>query len=146
MRSRLLLTLFLVAFGVSAAVASEGGGEEKKKDEGNKHKLTQSETYIELEPVYTTVIDRDRPSGMLMITFGIDVPDEHLREEANHALPVLRDAYVRNLLAFTSSSVRLTRAPDVEQIAARLQRVTDRALGRKGARVLLAQVAMRITR
>ena len=35
---------------------------------------------------------------------------------------------------------------DVVEIADRLQGVADRALGRKGAKVLLAQVAMRITK
>lgn len=149
MRSLALLLAALLT--VTPALASGGGGEhgggEKKSDEkGSKRKLTQAESYIELDPVYTTVIDRDRPSGMLMVTFGIDIPDAHLREEAYHALPVLRDAYVRNLLAFTTTAIRLTRAPDVEEIAARLQRVTDRALGRKGAKILLAQVAMRVTR
>ena len=39
----------------------------------------------------------------------------------------------------------VTRKPDVTVIADRLQGVADRALGRKGARVLLAQVAMRLT-
>jgi len=42
--------------------------------------------------------------------------------------------------------VRPWQQPDVSVIADRLQRVTDRALKKKGARVLLAQVAMRITR
>jgi hypothetical protein len=34
----------------------------------------------------------------------------------------------------------------VEVISERLQKLTDRALKKKGARVLLAQVAMRISR
>ena len=144
--STALILAALLAAGPALAAGGGGHGGEKKSEDKGKRKLTQSETYIEFEPIYTTVIERDRPSGMLMITFGIDVPDSHLRHEADHAMPVLRDAYVRNLIAFASSSVRLTRAPDVEQIAARLQRVTDRALGRKGATILLSQVAMRITR
>jgi hypothetical protein len=80
-----------------------------------------------------------------MIGIGIDVPDSRLRAEADHALPVLRDAYVRNMMSFAATQVRIRNQPDVTVIADRLQRVTDRALGRKGARVLLAQVAMRVT-
>jgi hypothetical protein len=59
---------------------------------------------------------------------------------------VLRDAYVRNLMAFTATAVRTDAQPDVALIADRLQKITDRALGKKGAKVLLAQVAIRVSR
>ncbi len=58
---------------------------------------------------------------------------------------MLRDAYVRNLLAFAVTAVRVDAQPDVGVIAQRLQAVTDRALKKKGATVLLAQVALRVT-
>ncbi len=109
------------------------------------HKVTQSKSYLMIDPIYATIVSNDRPAGLLMIGVGIDVPDEVLRTEADHAMPVLRDAYVRNMMAFAATQVRTWRQPDVALIAQRLQTVTDRALGRKGARVLLAQVAMRLT-
>ena len=110
------------------------------------HKVTQSTSYLMVDPIYATVVSNDRPSGMLMIGIGIDVPDAALRGEAEHAMPVLRDAYVRNMMAYAATAVRTWRQPDVEAIATRLQGVTDRALGRKGARILLAQIALRLTR
>lgn len=110
------------------------------------HKVTQSKSYLMVDPIYATIVANDHPAGLLMIGVGIDVPDEALRAEADHAMPVLRDAYVRNLMAFAATQVRTFRQPDVTVIASRLQAVTDRALGRKGARVLLAQVAMRVTK
>jgi hypothetical protein len=60
-------------------------------------------------------------------------------------MPVLRDAYIRNLMAFTANVVRTDSQPDVGMIADRLQAVTDRALKKKGAKVLMAQVAIRVT-
>jgi hypothetical protein len=111
-----------------------------------KHKVTQSESYVAFEPIYATIVDAGRPCGMLMVHFGLDIPNEDLRDEATRSQPVLRDAYVRNLLSFTATAVRPWRQPDVNVIAERLQHLTDRALKKKGARVLLAQVAMRITR
>ena len=83
---------------------------------------------------------------MLMVGAGLDIPDEKLREMANRSMPVLRDAYIRNLMAFTANVVRTDAQPDVGMIADRLQAVTDRALKKKGARVLLAQVAIRVTK
>jgi flagellar basal body-associated protein FliL len=131
-----------LALGVAARAADDGDKDSKKP----KHKVTQSDSYIEIDPMYASILDGDRPVGMLMIGVGLDVPDAKLRDEAVHAMPVLRDAFVRNLMSFSTTAVRPERQPDVALIASRLQAVADRALGRKGARVLLAQVALRITK
>ncbi|MEI9931232.1 MAG: hypothetical protein WDM89_12000 [Rhizomicrobium sp.] len=125
-----------------SAAPARADDDAKKNSE---HKVTQSKSYLMIDPIYTTIVSDDRPVGLLMIGVGIDVPDEKLRAEADHAMPVIRDAYVRNLTAYAATQVRASRQPDVSVIADRLQRATDQALGRKGARVLLAQVAMRLT-
>ena len=139
MRSRPVLAALLLA--ALVAVPARAGDAKTPK-----HKVTQSESYLELEPFYSAILDGDRPVGMLMIGIGLDVPDAKLRGEADHAMPVLRDAFLRNMISLSATAVRPERQPDVVEIADRLQRVADRALGRKGARVLLAQVAIRITK
>jgi hypothetical protein len=98
-----------------------------------------------IDPMYATILDGDRPVGLLMVGVGLDIPDPKLRAEAVHAMPVLRDAFVRSLMNFGSTAVRAERQPEVTEIADRLQGVTDRALGRKGAKLLLAQVAIRVS-
>ena len=141
MRSRFPgLSVGLLAALTLAAHADDNDSTQKAPE----HKITQSKSYLSLDPIYTTIVDDDRAQGMLMIGVGLDVPDPTLRAVANRSLPVLRDAYVRNLMAFTASSVRTTAQPDVSEIAQRLQGVTDRALGQKGAKILLAQVALRV--
>lgn len=131
----------LIAFASCPARAGDDAADKK----GSTHKVTQSKSYMMIDPIYATIVSGNRSIGLLMIGIGIDVPDSRLRAEADHALPVLRDAYVRNMMSFAATQVRIWNQPDVTVIADRLQRVTDRALGRKGARVLLAQVAMRVT-
>ncbi len=145
MRASTCLRIGLLAAFVAAApaIAAEAPAKEQKKPE---HKVTQSESYMMLEPIYTTIVADNRAGGMLMVGVGLDVPNEELRAEVTRSLPVLRDAYVRNLMAFTSTSVRTDAQPDVGVIAGRLQGVTDRALKKKGAKVLLAQVALRVTK
>ena len=141
MRLRLLPAwLGFVALLPVAALAADEGAAQKAPE----HKVTQSKSYLSLEPIYATIVDDNRAQGMLMVGIGLDVPDEALRELANRSMPVLRDAYVRNLMAFTATAVRTNAQPDVTQIADRLQNVTDRALGKKGAKILLAQVAIRV--
>ena len=99
-----------------------------------------------VDPIYTTIVADNQAKGMLMVGAGLDIPDDKLREMAARSMPVLRDAYIRNLMAFTANVVRTDAQPDVGTIADRLQAVTDRALKKKGAKVLLAQVAIRVTK
>jgi hypothetical protein len=131
----LLLTLFVVV--APAARADDG-------QQMAKHKMTQSESYIMIEPMYATIMDGDRPAGMLLVAVGLDIPDPKLRADAERALPLIEDDFVRSVMSFAWTSVRLTEQPDVVALADRLQRVTDRALHRPGAKVLLAEVASRV--
>lgn len=137
---RALHALALLALAAGSAAATEKGAKHKAPE----HKSTNSESWLDLDPPFsTTVIGDNRPIGILQVWVGLDIPDAALREDAERSLPVLRDAYLRNLMAFTATNVRLDYQPDVTVIADRLQGVTDRALRRKGARILLRQVALR---
>jgi hypothetical protein len=109
-------------------------------------KTTQSESYVVIDPMYATILDGNRPRGLLMVELGLDVPDGTLRERVNHALPALRDAYVRSLMAYGATAVRPYRQPSVDDIAERMQVITDRLMGQQGAKVLMAQTAIRVTR
>jgi flagellar basal body-associated protein FliL len=137
------LVLFLAAaLGAGLPARAEDAPKAQKAPE---HKTTQSKSYIGIDPIYTTIVADNHPAGMLMVGAGLDVPDDKLRDDVTRSLPVLRDAYIRNLMTFTANIVRTDAQPDVAMIADRLQAVTDRALGKKGAKVLLAQVAIRVT-
>src|SRR5258708_38352310 len=141
---RLCPAVFVIAalMGAGLSVRAEDAPKAQKAPE---HKTTQSKSYIMVDPIYTTIVADNRPAGMLMIGAGLDVPDDKLREEVARSMPVLRDAYIRNLMTFTANIVRTDAQPDLRLIADRLQGVTDRALNKKGAKVLLAQVAIRVT-
>jgi flagellar basal body-associated protein FliL len=142
---RLLHAISLLTAVLAVALPAHAAEDGPKKQKAPEHKTTQSESYIQFDPIYTTIVSDNRASGMLMISAGLDVPDAALRDEISHSLPVLRDAYVRNLMTFTANVVRTDEQPDVTLIADRLQAVTNRALKNKGARILLAQVAIRVT-
>jgi hypothetical protein len=133
-------TLALAVFACAgAATASEAPAPAQRK-------TTQSESYVVIDPMYATIIEGNRPRGLLMVELGLDVADATLRDRVNHALPALRDAYVRSLIAYGATAVRAWRQPSVDDIAERMQAVTDRVVGGPGAKVLMAQTAMRVTR
>ena len=139
MHSRVLCVFLAIAL---FAVPAAGGGDKKIPV----HKITQSPSYLMIDPIYTTIMDGDKTDGLLMVGIGLDVPDAELRAQTEQAMPILRDVYVRSLMAFSATSVRPWCQPDVGAMADRLQRATDRVLRRPGARILLAQVAMRLTK
>ncbi len=138
----LAAAIYLALTALPAGAAEDANGGDKTKSTA--HKITQANSYVEFDPIYATFMENDRPAGLLMVWIGVDIADGKLRAEAQHAAPVIRDAYVRNMMGYASTIVRSWRQPDVGEIADRLQAVTDRALSRKGARVLLYQVALRI--
>ena len=109
-------------------------------------KTTQSESYIMIEPMYASILDGIKPRGLLLVELGLDVPDAKLRDRVTQNLPALRDAYVRSLLTYAATAVRPWRQPNVEDIANRMQTITNRVVGREGAKVLMAQTAVRLTR
>src|SRR5262249_41749356 len=119
---------------------------EAKPQAGAPHKTTQSESYVIIDPIYATILDGNRPRGLLLVELGLDVPDIGLREKVNRALPTLRDAYVRSLLIYAATAVRPWRQPSVDDIANRIQVITDKLIGQKGAQVLMAQTAIRLTK
>lgn len=120
-------------------------GDKKEKKKNAEHKITQSESFLGLDPLYTSIMDGNRPLGLLMVGIGLDIPDKELRERTDREMPKLRDAYVRALISYTATHVRSWRQPDVASLADRLQQVTDRVLGKKdAARVLLGQVAIQL--
>src|ERR1700753_4246602 len=100
MRS-LSLRLGLIA-ALVAAVPAWAADDKKDPADAKKpeHKITQSESYLSVDPLYTTVVTDNHVGGMLMIGIGLDVPNAAMREDVVRSMPVLRDAYLRNLMAF----------------------------------------------
>lgn len=139
MRTLAFLVLALLTATVPARADDEQSG-------GGRHKPTQLESYVMIEPMYASILQGGKSRGLLLVEIGLDVPDAKLRDRVSNELPILRDAYVRSLLVFAATAVRTWRQPNVDEIATRMQAITDHMLGRQGARVLMAQTAIRVTR
>lgn len=156
MRKAILLLLFLAlatpafqAFAAEEAAKADDAAPAKEKKDKKKtatHRITQSESYMMIDPFYASIMDGSRPLGLLMVGIGLDIPNAELRDRVDREMPRLRDAYVRSLMAFAATNARTWRQPDVGDMADRLQTVTDRFLAQKGARVLLAQVIIRLNK
>jgi hypothetical protein len=128
------------------ALSAGSAGSALASEAAAQRKTTQSESFIAIDPMYATILEGNKPRGLLMIELGLDVPDAAVRARVSHALPTLRDAYVRSLIAYGATAVRAWRQPSVDDIADRMQAITDKLMGGPGAKVLMAQTAIRVTR
>jgi len=127
-----MLRRFILIAALSAvATVAAAGGTEKKKGGG--------ETFIQLPTLTATVQRADLGRGVMTVELGVDVPDPTLRRRAQASIPLLRDAYLREMLIY-APSIAPGSPPNPDQIANRLQQATDRTLGKPGARVLLGSI------
>lgn len=104
---------------------------EKKKGGG--------ETFLQLPTLTASVLMAGGGRGVMTIEVGIDVPDAGLRKRAQASVPLLRDAFLREMLAY-APTMGAGGAPNPDVISTMLQRAADRTLGRPGAKVLLGSI------
>ncbi len=145
-----LAVLFAVLVGMwPPAFASGGGagsgGEDgaKKDDKKSERKITTSEAWVTVDPMVVTVFKQSRIKGMLVVEFGLDIPDEKMRHHAEGYLPRLQDQWLRTLSDFAMTKVKIGRQANLDALTERLQKTTEKMLGGPGAKVLLLQVMVR---
>jgi flagellar basal body-associated protein FliL len=153
-----LTVLCALAVGVPAADASSGGhgtGETKgageKKDAAKakapkkSRPITSLKSWVVVDSFTVAIIQDGRLRGRFTVLFGMDVPDDALREKAEALMPRLRDAWLNDLSLYAATTLRQRRAADVPGISDMLQGIADRVLGKPGSKVLMAQARIDMT-
>jgi hypothetical protein len=123
--------LSALAFAPAARATAADDGEKKKKSGGA--------SYLPMETVTATLVRGDGHHGVFTIEIGLDVPDAALRDRVEKVLPRIRAAYVQSVQIYAAGLPPAT-PPNADYLARELQRQTDLALGRPGARVLLGTI------
>jgi hypothetical protein len=126
-RRFVLVALILIA--AAPALAAEKA--DRKKGGG--------ENFIQLPTLTATVLKPGGERGVITVEVGVDVPDAGLRRRAQQSIPLLRDAFTREMLTY-APSLAAGGAPNPDIISIQLQRAADRTLGRSGAKVLLGTI------
>jgi flagellar basal body-associated protein FliL len=152
MRALRSLLMLLLAVCVATPTLASGGGHGAEDGEKKRLKAPKKErTYTSLESwvmvdVFTISIIQDgRVRGKFTVSFGMDVPDEKLREKAEAVMPRLRDAWLSELNLYAATSLRMRRPADVVGVADLLQRSADAVLGQAGSKVLMGQAMVAMT-
>ncbi len=123
----------MLAAAATLLPAAAYAAEQKKKGGGL--------SFIQFPTMTATTRRASGRRGVLSVEGGLDVGDPVLRTRADQSQPILRDGYMRWLSAY-AASLAPQQPPDPDEIGRELQRITDRVLGRPGARFLIGTVML----
>jgi hypothetical protein len=118
------------------AIAAGGGAEATKK-------LGGSTSFLPFQAVAVTVMRNYRPAGIMQVDFGLDIPDNALRERAAAMAPVVRDAMHSATSRYLAANYTAGDVPDANRLSAMLQSVADRQFGAGKTKVYLVSVLVR---
>ncbi len=133
LRRFVIASALLAPLALGAAAPAFAAAEKSDKKKGG------GETFIQLPTLTATVLRQDGQRGVMTVEIGIDVQDGALRKRAQASVPLLRDAYLREMLTY-APTIGAGGVPNPDYISLQLQRATDRTLGKPGARVLLGSI------
>ncbi|THD74250.1 MAG: hypothetical protein E7812_18115 [Phenylobacterium sp.] len=125
----------LVALAISAAPVALHAAE--KPD--TKKKKSGGISYVPIDTLTGATTRSGGRRGVMTVECGLDVPDGNLRARAEASMPRLRAAYVQTVIIY-AAGLPAGAPPNADFLATSLQRETDQALGRPGARLLLGAI------
>lgn len=128
---------------IAAAPAWASGGSSSSSSTRTTRSPSYTDSFVAVDTMQVTLIQAARIKGTLVVSIGLDIQDAHLRAEAVHAMPRLRDAYINRLSRHGATRIDPRRVADVEIIRDLLQATTDHILGAEGAEILLMNVLVR---
>lgn len=141
--SRMIIATVLAAFVLSTGVISTGAmaSDAPKTDAGKgATRLTSAVSYVPLPPLTSATPMGRSIGGMITAEFGLDIPDERLRNRAIAMRPRIMDALRSAVAEYSLSHYRAGAAPDPTQLTLMAQQGVDRTMGVRGVRVLISNV------
>jgi flagellar basal body-associated protein FliL len=145
----LCMAILAASAAVFPAFASGGSGGEKKpakaKGPQKERTYTSLKSWVMVDPFTISIIQDGRVRGKFTVSFGMDVPDDALREKAETTMPRLRDAWLNELNLYAATTLRPRRAADITAVSNLLQQTADSMLGKPGSKVLIGQATVAMT-
>ncbi|MFT3810441.1 MAG: hypothetical protein QM698_11025 [Micropepsaceae bacterium] len=138
-----LIALLCLGLALAAPAAASGAAPAPPKAEKQDRKITSAPSWVSVDPIAVAILRQNRIQGMFLVEFGLDIQDEKIRARAAETLPILRDAWLRNVSDLAATRMRVGRQADLDVLTGRLQTTTDQLLGAPGAKILLLQAVVR---
>lgn len=103
---------------------------------------TANALFVDLESVTIAVIRNRRIEKHVVLQISLEVPDEESRAAVSHALPRVKDAFIKDLYDYYAVQPAGREAINVEAIKKRLKRTADHVLGKGRIQAVLIQGAI----
>ncbi len=103
-------------------------------------RITGSDNYVPTFGLRASIARGFKVHGVLAVDAGLDVPKEATRKMCAAIRPRLMSSMRDAILNYAFLSYTVGEKPDVDILAARLQKAVDGVLGKGEARVALASV------
>jgi len=136
-----LRRLVLIGFLFVCATVLSAGPPALAKSEANDEGVESSVTLVELDALTVNIFRSNYSRGKVEVILSLDVPDANLRRRAVESVPRLRAAYAQTLTRIMYDLPART-PPNIDALSTALQRATNQALGRPGAKLLLGSVVV----
>ncbi len=98
--------------------------------------------FVDLESLAISVIRNGRIGKQVILQVSLEVPDEATRLKVTHALPVIKDAFIRDLYDYFAIQPPGSAGINAEAIKKRLKRTADSVMGKGMIRAVLIQGAV----
>lgn len=103
---------------------------------------TADTLFVDLESITIAVIRNRRIEKHVVLQVTLEVPDEESRAAVSHALPRVKDAFIKDLYDYYAVQPPGREGINVEAIKKRLKRTADEAMGPGKVRAVLIQGAV----
>ncbi len=130
----------LLATAVAGRASAAPPPASKDETDPQAKRITGSDNYVPTFGLRASIARGFKVHGVLAVDAGLDVPKEQTRKLAQALRPRLISAMRDAVMNYASLTYVVGERPDVDILAARLQKVADSVLGKGEARVALASV------
>ena len=103
---------------------------------------TTDTLFVDLESMTIAVIRNRRIAKHVVLQVTLEVPDEETRASVSHALPRIKDAFIKDLYDYYAVQQQGRDGINVEAIKKRLKRTADEVMGPGKVNAVLIQGAV----
>jgi hypothetical protein len=103
-------------------------------------RITGSDNYVPVFGLRASIARGFKVQGVLSVDAGLEAPKEETRKLAEAIRPRLMNAMRDAVMNYASLTYVVGERPDVDILAARLQKAADSVLGKGESRIALASV------
>ncbi|MBT3703602.1 MAG: hypothetical protein HOE62_08630 [Alphaproteobacteria bacterium] len=135
----LAIALVICAPGLTPSAYAQAETEDGEEVKVEKKKVGKH-IFIKMEPLISPVLDERSIKGKITLRLKLHLIAPKVEEKVRHRIPQLNDAYLNYMYRYGSSAAS-SGVMQLESVMRKLQRLTDKILGKDIVKVLIEEVS-----